>query len=711
MKHKKLIVLSIYLLSTYLLADDLIDDFDSSIQPYDNSVITPARLKQSMRDVPAGVTVITYSKIQELGISSIPEAMRLVPGMRITQASGWDYRINFHGTNALIPKRMLVLVNGIAIHRYGFAEIDWSLIPVDIEDIERIEVTRSPSSASYGSNAFQTVVSIITKHPDDVETVTLVGENGSNNAYKYYGRYSGTIDNTSFLLSLGKQGDDGFDYVEFDREKPPTPGAVDDHDVERVLFRSNSLISDASHLELNVGYIWARVEDEEVDSNQLAPPDRTERDWNLHVIYTHTIDDNHYLKIQASYRNDEFLETWDACNLTAAFVSELRDLSDVNSEAAWTLLRGEFPVGQTEEEQTLINIAALRFQELGAELTRPICGTGNQDHETQKRIIEIEDTIALGEIFRVNTGIGYQNNDITSETYVGGRVGSIHKYLFSNAEYKPSSKITINLGFMYEDIDTVDDAAFAPRVGLNYHITPNQTIRAVYSTGKRMPNILETDRYWTYLVRNWDHEFDGRTEGKFFLTTVSPEGLKPESIESFELGLHGYLVQSNFKYDIRIFYEEQTDLISEKGEFFSYSLTNENKSELTGFEAEASYRFTPTIELSAGYSYLDAKTSNVFEDTLHADHQGFASLVYRGDTLKTALTHYSNSAITQSSFDRTDLSISTDFPLYRDLILNARLVGSHNWHDDVSYQWRIENRAVHSYNQSEAIKLQLRISY
>ncbi len=93
------------------------------------------------------------------------------------------------------------------------------------------------------------------------------------------------------------------------------------------------------------------------------------------------------------------------------------------------------------------------------------------------------------------------------------------------------------------------------------------------------------------------------------------------------------------------------------------------------------------------------------------DHQGFASLVYRGDAFKTALTHYSNSAITKTSFDRTDISINNEWSFENGLKLNARLVESYQRHDEVSYQWEVNNRAVHSNDQSEAVKFQLGISY
>ena len=86
-------------------------------------VLTPTRLKQAIRDVPASVTVIESATIRALGISSVADALRLVPGMAVGQGSGNDYRINYHGTNGMVPRRMQVLVDGMSVYHVGYAQI------------------------------------------------------------------------------------------------------------------------------------------------------------------------------------------------------------------------------------------------------------------------------------------------------------------------------------------------------------------------------------------------------------------------------------------------------------------------------------------------------------------------------------------------------------------------------------------------------------
>ena len=101
MQRPTLLALYALLASQHAFA---LDDFGASVEEELSVVFTPARLEQHRKNVPAGVTVITSKRLKTLGITSLPEAMRLVPGMRVNQASGWDYRVNFHGTNALVPR-------------------------------------------------------------------------------------------------------------------------------------------------------------------------------------------------------------------------------------------------------------------------------------------------------------------------------------------------------------------------------------------------------------------------------------------------------------------------------------------------------------------------------------------------------------------------------------------------------------------------------
>ncbi len=671
------------------------------------TVFTPIRMEQHRKNAPAAVTIITSQKIKSLGISTFPEIFRLVPGFRVNQASGWDYRIAYHGTNAMIPRRTLVLIDGMSAFRYGFAQVDWNRLAIDVENIERIEITRSPSAVSYGSNAFNVVINVITKHPDDVSTTELLAESGSLNSKRYFGRASTSFKNTSISASISKQSDDGFDLVEFDNGKEPVPGAVDNQSLERFSLKTYSVFSENT-LELNIGGIRADLEEEEVDSNQLAPPFKEQEDWHAQVLYKHIFDDKHFAKVKAYTRKSNYNENWRACHPSVLYLSSLRNLSQENKGMALNLVSGNIPTPSTDTEASLLQATMMDLASLGSSALDPLCGKGNHDIEEVSNVFEIEDTIQPFENTRINTTLGYKDNSAESETYFGGTENSNHLYLFSNAEIELHSKLIANAGVIYEKVSNVDDHSFNPRLGFNYHYSDHNTIRLVYSSASRLPNILETDRNWNYYVREWDREFDGRNEGYFFLTTSSDQELKPEKIHAYELGLFGS--KNHYTYDIRLFREFLDHLISEKATFFDFNLTNNSESTINGIEAEGTIKINSNIDLSMTYSYLDLEYSNFYEQTIHSYHAGSFSGTYYSNIGTVSLAYYSNSDLAGESFDRLDAIYLKNFS-FNNHDFDFRFVYSRLGNSDHAYQIHENRRVKHSYNDSNFFKAEISYSY
>lgn len=214
------------------------------------AVITPTRLRQPLPDVPASVTIITAEQLRAYGITSVVEALRLVPGMAVTHASGNDWRVGYHGTNILTPRRMNVLIDGISVYRPGFARVFWQQLPVALPDIERIEVTRGPNSAAYGPNSMLAIVNIITRHPKDVErghADLVAGSNGLANASV---RLGATIGNTRLRMTASADRDGGYD--EFSR--PGTQGH-DDVRMNRLNVRAVTALGPRSTLDLQAAYV------------------------------------------------------------------------------------------------------------------------------------------------------------------------------------------------------------------------------------------------------------------------------------------------------------------------------------------------------------------------------------------------------------------------------------------------------------------------
>ena len=291
-----------FMVNSCAQAQQLEGALDPNVRDYP-IVLTPTRLRQSLADVPASVTIISAETIRRYGINNVPDALRLVPGMAITQASGSDYRINYHGTNILDPRRMNVLVDGISVYRPALAKVDWKQLPVAIEDIDRIEVTRGPNSAAYGANSMLAIVNIITKHPSDVERAMISTTFGSLNTRNVTGRFSTTLGSTALRVSITREEDNGYDILS------RAPDAHDSTRLHRLNARSHTQFGDRSSLGLEAALVKSAIEVPFVDVFQTSFPDQRVRDYYLGAVWNTSFTPTHVLSRSAVLRRRLFLLT------------------------------------------------------------------------------------------------------------------------------------------------------------------------------------------------------------------------------------------------------------------------------------------------------------------------------------------------------------------------------------------------------------------
>ena len=133
--------------------------------PYEERVVTASRREQSSLEAPNSTTVITAEDIRLSGATSLPELLRRVPGAEVMMMGTGSADLSFRGFNQRIANKVLVLVDGRTEYQDFLGLTLWGAIPVELDDIERIEVIRGPGSALYGANAMLGVVNIITRAP------------------------------------------------------------------------------------------------------------------------------------------------------------------------------------------------------------------------------------------------------------------------------------------------------------------------------------------------------------------------------------------------------------------------------------------------------------------------------------------------------------------------------------------------------------------
>src|SRR5204863_9289616 len=112
-------------------------------------------------------SIITEQDIRLSGITKIPELLRRLAGVDIMETTGNQTEVTMRGFNQVLSNKNLVLVNGRTVAIDLLGTTFWAMLPIGVEDIDRIEVVRGPGSALYGADAFNGVINIITKAPGE----------------------------------------------------------------------------------------------------------------------------------------------------------------------------------------------------------------------------------------------------------------------------------------------------------------------------------------------------------------------------------------------------------------------------------------------------------------------------------------------------------------------------------------------------------------
>ncbi len=142
-------------------------------------VTSVSKRVQPLSETPSAVTVIDHEEIRRSTATSVPELLRMVPGLDVAQIDANKWAISARGFSGRYGNKMLVLIDGRSVYSPLFAGVYWDVQDVMLEDVERIEVIRGPGGTVWGANAVNGVINIITKPAEDTQGVLFTGGSGS----------------------------------------------------------------------------------------------------------------------------------------------------------------------------------------------------------------------------------------------------------------------------------------------------------------------------------------------------------------------------------------------------------------------------------------------------------------------------------------------------------------------------------------------------
>lgn len=572
-------------------------------------VLTPARLKQNRTDVPASVSVIDRAMINASGLREIPELFRLIPGTSVGARDGWNYVVSYHGSNYRDSRRMQVLIDGRSVYQAGLATVDWNDIPITIEDIERIEVVRGPSTASYGANAFLGVINIITRHPSDIDYIEASAKRGSERTEDYRISHADEYLGGHYRLTIASRHDDGFDVKKNGTDR------LDSKTVQLINTRYERQFKNTG-LGLSLGYKEGRVSDDYSDID-VTSPDTEVDDYYFSSKIENELSIFHHIKIQYDFSGQQQVHRW-----TAKIPPFYTNLSD--NPAPFILV------------------------------------DANEDQQVNRHDLDFQDTYIWNDSLTSVAGVHLKQSRVSSETYYGGTVKSNNYQFFYNFEKKISDKFTVNSGGSYEYQEDIGKN-FSPRLAFHYHLNKNNSFRFIYSEAIRTPDLLETSANWTYTGRNVRPTNGGPDIAVLLQSAKGNPALKPELIQSREIGYYGNFNNKHLQWDVKIFSDHLKQLMSNSISLDRFDPVNDSYLKQQGIETEIDYRPNHQWLFHASYAYIEDDSNTDTETTFTPQNSAslLLSFQYKPDTQISLAKYFAKEIGTsQNKFSRTDLNLT-----------------------------------------------------
>lgn len=464
-------------------------------------VASVSRLPQRLADAPASVTVVDRDMIRASGARSLNDVLRLVPGFQTFAHSDVAARVNYHGVsddNDFSP-RVQVLVDGRSLHSPLFRNgMNWGLAPVALEDIERIEVVRGSNTVSYGTNAFMGVVNIVTLPPPLVRGLSVSASRGNQGVRDHTVRGGGRFgEQGHFRLTLQETKDDGLDDS-WDWQ--------DRFLNRRFDARFDYQLGMADLLEVGFGRVEGRFRRGRLDTD----------------VTPFVIDP------EDPFRNLRESSTW----LQTRWLRTLADGGDVSLRYTFNEDRGDEAYSDPTRDPGF----------------RRVNYSGDVGRRNE---IELTHHLRPSDATRLTWGMSWRHDTVSSDTMLRDR-GTVSRQVrraFANGEWKPATRLTVNVGASSEN-DSLSGNHLSPRASVALHLTPENTLRVGYAQAWRTPSLVA-----------YNANYRDRGVLRYRNDQIGNRGLEAEELDTWEIGYLGDWRDWRMSLDVRVFREKLRDRI------------------------------------------------------------------------------------------------------------------------------------------------------
>jgi iron complex outermembrane receptor protein len=493
----------------------------------------------------AAVSVVSADDIRRLGITQIPEALRMVPGMDVARIDSHQWAVSARGFNAQFANKLLILIDGRTIYGPAYGGVNWGMQDVMMEDLDRIEVIRGPGASLWGANAVNGVVNILTKSAKDTQGLLASASEGSEDNPSVAVRYGGELATNLYYRVYGKY---------FDRNGLVTSTGANAND------------------NWNSAQGGTRLDWEPTDDNKFT------LEGSYYDVYVH--ENQNDVLLAPPFETNTNVENHDVGgNVLGRWTHEISDVSSVSLQAYYDYFQQE-QVGSTETRHTFDLDAQHRFP-LG-ERNDIMWGLGY--HHTADQ---------FPPNFFLTWTPAVQSSQLLS-AFVQDEIIVVPR------------RFTVTLGSKFEHNDFTG-FDIQPSVHLLWTPTEKQTVWAAISHAVRTPSRYETGAHVNYSVSEIPNTTQlalisllGNPNAQAENLVAYELGYRIEPTKRLSFDVAAFYNQ----YDNLLRFVTNSSYAGQGISVYPQTIQNSGSAESFGTELSAQWKVTENWRLLAGYSWL-----------------------------------------------------------------------------------------------------------
>ncbi|CAM2011186.1 TonB-dependent receptor plug domain-containing protein [Acanthopleuribacter pedis] len=250
-RHLSLILFLLWFATPPLAAQNI--DYEGLASLFGEPVTAGATGKpQRLSEVPVSMEIITRQQIRDSGARDVPELLRRFAGIEVQRTFQGHADLSIRGYNQFLSNRTLVLINGHQVYLDVYGTVFWHSFPINLSDLEQVELVRGPASSLYGFNAELGVINLVTRDPLKQKETRITAEFQEPQGHRLESSipwHAG--DRMALRFSAGIERADGFD----NQGTPGDPIPFDDA-LDRTAFsvEGHWLANPSTSLRFQVGY-------------------------------------------------------------------------------------------------------------------------------------------------------------------------------------------------------------------------------------------------------------------------------------------------------------------------------------------------------------------------------------------------------------------------------------------------------------------------